>query len=303
MNVAGAGIETWRGGVNPWQCDQMGHMNVRFYVAHAMEALAGLAASLGMPRAFDPHGVSTLIVREHHMRFLKEARAGDALHMTVGVLDLTECEARVLQTMHHSPSGEATAVFHTRLEHARASDAQPFAWSQAAREHARPLQIDVPESLKPRSLTPGAPIPKASLERAETLAMSRYGAGLFGPGDCDAFGRVSPAQIMGRFADGSAHEIAELRAVLGAEVGVAVVEHRLAYLDWPVAGDRFDIRSGLKRAEPRRLLFEDWILDPASGRPWAIAEVVLLPFDLAARKALSLSDKALAALKARIVSL
>ena len=29
------GVEVWRGGVNLWECDQMGHLNVRFYAAHA----------------------------------------------------------------------------------------------------------------------------------------------------------------------------------------------------------------------------------------------------------------------------
>ena len=28
------GLEVWRGGVNTWECDEMGHLNVRFYVAH-----------------------------------------------------------------------------------------------------------------------------------------------------------------------------------------------------------------------------------------------------------------------------
>ena len=45
-------MEVWRGGVNTWECDEMGHMNVRFYVANAMEGLVGLAAALGMPEAF-----------------------------------------------------------------------------------------------------------------------------------------------------------------------------------------------------------------------------------------------------------
>ena len=91
--VDGEGLEVWRGGVNPWQCDQMGHLNVRFYVAHAVEALAGLAAALGMTRAYSPHATSTLVVREHHIRFLKEARVGDPLHMTVGVLDFGDTGA------------------------------------------------------------------------------------------------------------------------------------------------------------------------------------------------------------------
>ena len=51
MTQAGAdadnlGIEVWRGCVNTWECDEMGHLNVRFYVARAMEGLVGLAAAL-----------------------------------------------------------------------------------------------------------------------------------------------------------------------------------------------------------------------------------------------------------------
>ena len=34
------------GGVNTWECDEMGHLNVKFWVAKAMEALAGLAREL-----------------------------------------------------------------------------------------------------------------------------------------------------------------------------------------------------------------------------------------------------------------
>jgi acyl-CoA thioester hydrolase len=131
--------------------------------------------------------------------------------------------------------------------------------------------------------------------------MSRYGAGVFGLDDCDVFGRVSASRIMGRLADGSAHEVASVRQALGEQVGVAVVEYRLVYLDWPGAGDRYDIRSGLRLAEPRRLQFEHWVLDPLSGRPWAVAEAVVIPFDLAARKALTLSGEALATLSASLV--
>jgi acyl-CoA thioester hydrolase len=305
--VGHLGIEAWRGGVNPWQCDQMGHLNVRFYVAHAMEALAALASSMGMPRAFAPRAVSTLMVREHHIRFLKEARAGEALHMEVGLLEVAESEASVLQVMRHSDTAEPAAVFHTRVAHVRAPDAQPFAWSSAVRAAAERLRVEVPEPLRPRSLIPGHSIEPVSLARAESLPMIRYGAGAFTAEDADAFGRVGPHRIMGRMGDGSPHEIAEIRAAAGngpagQPLGVAVVEYRLVYLEAPEPGDRYEIRSGLSRVEPKRLNFEHWILDPDSGRPWAIAEVVLLPFDIEARKAFALSEAAQAALKARLIA-
>src|SRR4051812_43049671 len=103
------GVEIWRGGVNTWDCDEMGHMNVRFYVARAMEGLAGLAAELGLPHAFAPYANATLVVREHHIRFLREAQAGTALHMLGGVIEIGEDEARLLQLLVHTATGEIAA--------------------------------------------------------------------------------------------------------------------------------------------------------------------------------------------------
>ena len=47
-------LEVWRGAVNAWTCDEMGHMNVRFYLAHALEGLAGVALALGLDDAYSP---------------------------------------------------------------------------------------------------------------------------------------------------------------------------------------------------------------------------------------------------------
>src|ERR1700761_1671694 len=94
--VSGA-VEIWRGGVNTWECDEMGHMNVRFYVARFMEGLGGLALRLGLPQAFSAHANATLTVREHHIRFLKEAHAGAPLHMEGGVIEIDETGASLLQ--------------------------------------------------------------------------------------------------------------------------------------------------------------------------------------------------------------
>ena len=95
QEAAFPGVEIWRGGVNTWDCDEMGHMNVRFYVSRAMEGLAGLAAELGLPHAFSPYANATLVVREQHIRFLREAHAGAALHMLGGVIEISDTEARL----------------------------------------------------------------------------------------------------------------------------------------------------------------------------------------------------------------
>ena len=88
MSDTSAGVEVWRGGVNTWECDEMGHMNVRFYVARMMEGLAELAHVAGLEHAFRPNAPSTLAPRDQHIRFIKEAHAGKPWTMTACVLEV-----------------------------------------------------------------------------------------------------------------------------------------------------------------------------------------------------------------------
>ncbi|HQR90548.1 MAG TPA: thioesterase family protein, partial [Caulobacter sp.] len=139
------GVEIWRGGVNTWDCDEMGHMNVRHYIVRAMEGLAGLAAELGLPHAFTPYANATLLVKEHHVRFLREAHAGATLHMLGGVIEISDTEARLLQLLVHSATGELAATFQTTVVHATPREGEVFPWPKATRERARAMMVEVPE--------------------------------------------------------------------------------------------------------------------------------------------------------------
>src|SRR5690606_33529248 len=167
-----AAVEVWGGGVNTWECDRMGHMNVRFYVAKAMDGLAGLAAELGMPQVFAPGAHATLMVREHHIRFLREAHPGAYLYMTGGVLEMEECEARVLLTFFH-PNGEPCATFNAKVAHVTAGDGRPFPWPERIRERANALRTELADYAAPRSIDLHPVESAASLERAEALDLRR----------------------------------------------------------------------------------------------------------------------------------
>jgi len=296
------GVEVWRGGVQTWQCDQMGHLNVRFYVAHAMEGLAGLAGALGMDQAFAPQGSATLQVLEHHIRFLKEARVGDPLNLSAGLLDLGEDDARVVMLLAHSGDEAPSAIIQTHLAHVTAAEGRRFPWARSARARAGSLRVRIPEGLGPRSLEPGAPAGEFDLARADAAGLIRYGAGVFGPEDCDVFGRVAAHRLMSRLGDGAAHGIAVMRGAVGEHAGFAVVEYRLVYFEPAHAGDRFAVRAGLVQAEARRLGWSYWMFDAETGRPLAAARSVLVPLDLEARKAMSLDAAAVGRLRMHLAS-
>jgi acyl-CoA thioester hydrolase len=297
------GVEIWRGGVNTWDCDEMGHMNVRHYLVRAMEGLVGLAAELGLPHAFSPYANATLLVKEHHVRFLREAHAGAPLHMLGGVIEIGDSEARLLQLLVHSSTGELAATFQTTVVHATPRDGQVFPWPGIARERAETLKVEVPEQARSRSIALAPFTPTASLPRADALGLTRIGLGGLLPSDCDVFGRMRAEQFIGRVSDGIGAFIHPFRDVVvehaeprPARTGGAVLEYRIAYLAWPGAGDRVEIRSGLIGTDARTMRVAHWLLDPATGQAWGTSEAVAVTFDLDARKVVPVSDAARTAL-------
>lgn len=302
------GAEVWRGGVNNWQCDEMGHLNVRFYVALAEEGLALLMAELGLGHAFSPQAQSTVIFREQHIRFLREAHGGSTLFMTAGLLEMGESDARVLIVLRHTRSGQPCASFVCRVSHVTARDLRPFAWPVSAREKAAALTVgSVPDFAAPRSIALDAFETTASLERAETNGMVRLARGMILPEDADAFGRMTSRTFIGRISDGITVVVAEFRETVVkhaaqpvARFGGAVLEQRLVFLRWPRVGDRFEIRTGANMVDARVQGLIHWMLDPASGEPWAVAEARVVTFDLDARKIVPVSEAAQTFLRTRM---
>lgn len=298
--MALAEIEVWRGGVATWECDAMGHLNVAFYVAKCMEALAGLAAELGMPRAFAASADATLIVREQHIRFLREARPGEPMSISAGVIELTETDARLLLLMRHQ-TGELAASFQTVVSHATAREGRPFAWPERVRARAAALAVQVPEKAAPRSIGLHPVETQASLERAVALGLKRTALGVILPADCDAFGRMRTEGFMQRVSEGIPHVFDGRRPGVtkgGPKIGGAALEYRLIHHAWPRAGDRVELRSGSAGGDARLRRLVHWLLDPETGSPWGSTEAVAAAFDLETRKLVTLSDEELARVEA-----
>ena len=299
----GEAVEVWRGSVAMWECDAMGHLNVGFYVAKCMEGLIGLAAELGLAGAFAPEASSTLIVRQQHIRFVREARPGAPLIMTAGVVEMGQSEARLLFLLRHR-SGEMAASFQTDVAHASAVDEQPIPWPAQIRERAQALAIVIPPEAATRSVSLDPVEPQASLERALELGVPRTALGAVRAGDCDVFGRMRTELMMARLSESIPHLMDGKRAngeAAGGRTGGAALEYRLVHLAWPRAGERLELRSGASGGDARFRRLTHWLLDPQSGRPWGVAESIAVSFDLETRKMITLSDEALAEANARII--
>jgi acyl-CoA thioester hydrolase len=299
----GEAVEVWRGSVAMWECDAMGHLNVGFYVAKSMEGLAGLAAELGMAHVFAPDARATLIVREQHIRFVREARPNAPLVMTGGVVEIGETDARLLLLLRHR-SGELAASFQTVVAHATAREGRPFPWPARVLERAKALGIEIPPEAAARSIGLGPVESQASLARAEALGLPRTGLGAVAAEDCDAFGRMRTEQMMARISAAIPHILEGRRpgaSDTGGRMSGAALEYRLIHLEWPRPGDRVELRSGASGGDARFRKLTHWLLDPDTGKAWGVAEAIAVSFDLETRKIATLSDEALAEANAQVI--
>lgn len=96
---------TNRGVIYPWQCDHMGHLNVRGYVGEFDEASWHLFALLGLPaerlRA-EKRGMAAV---EQHITYHRELRAGDVISIYSDIISLRQ---RVLIFRHRMLSGASS---------------------------------------------------------------------------------------------------------------------------------------------------------------------------------------------------
>lgn len=296
----------FHGSVNTWECDQNGHLNVRFQCERAMTGLAHLAHAMGMRGAFRADAGATLAPLDLHIRFLREAHPHHALSMTGGVIEFGADDATLCLDMRHF-DGEPATAFRLHVAHVEPRRLIRFPWSSRARAAAAQLKCALPEHAKPRAIDGKQAPTHPTLAQAKQLGAQRIGAHLVTPDQCDAFGRLRFEHVFGRVSDSVPHLFSAWRkqaadAGAPATLSGAVVEARVVFRAWPRAGDLIEIHSGVVEAQPKFTRIVHWLLDPASGQCWASLEVIAVTFDLTTRKAVEMPPALLEARRQTIVA-
>ena len=296
--------DVWRGGVATWECDEMGHMNTRFYVARCMEAVAMLFGLAGLPRLFAPGSETTLTIATMHIRFLRELRAAACVHVSAGFTALGPDSASVVAVMYNSQSGEPAATFRIELRHVASDDGSMVRhWPEHFARYVSGRLAEVPAIALPRGVGEAPSVTSASLQRADALNLGSVGMGAVDASGCDPFGHMLPQAFVGAMADGVRNIITPLRELAerhsdrpGPHFGSAALEFQIINSGWPRAGDCYEIRAGLEKADARTQSLINWMLDPFTGRSFGAMQVIAICFDLEARKLMPITAAALAEL-------
>ena len=138
-------IETYRGAVYPWHCDQMGHMNVMWYVGKFDEATWNLFATMGVTTAFLRENRRGVAAVQQNITYRRELLAGDTV-VRSAFIEALEKVVRFVHEMRNAQTGEVAAIcVLTGVSiDAQTRKACPFPDDLVARARSQVRAYDVP---------------------------------------------------------------------------------------------------------------------------------------------------------------
>lgn len=190
-------ISTWAGDCSAWECDELGHLNMSFYLDKFEQARMGLFIRLGLVEAFRPDAFSTVRSRDIHIKYLAEARPGSPLRIESALIALHETTAEVGHIMYHR-DGRMAASLREIVEHVYLPENKRFAWPSRLRNIADTHTDQMPAPARARNLSLDWDLPAPDAVALEALGVQDIGGGIFLTGDTLAAGHVPFSRLFRR---------------------------------------------------------------------------------------------------------
>jgi acyl-CoA thioester hydrolase len=258
----------WQGTANAWECDEMGHMNVRHYLAKAEDALAGL---------FADHAVPPRAIAAQHVRYHRETRAGTPL-LIRGAAISTEPGNQLYFEVVSPFDATVRATILLTLEGPAPAPGR---------------QLPLPPHAAPRGLPLTPPHANPTLAAAEAAGLREITRCVIRREHTDEAGLLRPHQVAGLISDGVAHLMMHVTPDRGSGnteggTGGAALEQRIIHRAPARAGDHVSARSGIMEAGEKTMRVVHWLLNHQTGQAIATCEVIAVAFNLTTRRAVAL---------------
>ena len=285
-------LPTYKGYVSVGECDEMGHMNIQFYIAKTSDSSFHLRAALGLGQRQTPPSPTSYVALEHHIRFHGELRTSDLVSVDAGILDIRPKTMRIYQEMRNCLTGKLAATIVVDVGHFDLQARKLVPWREDSLRRAEDLRTSLPEAARPRSLGDGSLDRNVSVERADALNLTETNRSAVNGWECDSNGHMNARFYMARFSDCQGHMWAQAgldrHMQMARNLATATVEMRLGYFNELHSGDTLYVRTGIVGVASRTVHYRHWMFNGETHEPVAAAEGVALLIDRTTRKAVSL---------------
>ena len=258
-------IETYRGTVYRWEVDSNDHLTVAYYLQRFGDATLPLLHALGLPPA---------PTTECFIRYSRELRVGDLLHIESAVIDVEADNLVLGHKLIDSGEGELC----TTVEHRLAIALTP---AQQCAAEARRVAWDGPKpERRPRP---------ATLQGFQDSARDAVK-----PSEVDPRGRLALAAAVHRFSAANGHVLAGFgitpRYMRERNRGFSTFEFQLGFESGVRVDDPLLVRSALTHVGNSSMRFLHVMSNERTGERVSTLEQAGVHFDLDARRPTPLPD-------------
>ena len=251
----------WAGECSAWECDDLGHLNMRHYMTKVQQARQSLVIQLGLHDAFKANAQSSLRVTKFHIKYLGEARPGDPLRIESAILHLGETDMQLCHIMYHSDDRLACTVTEW-VDHIYLRSGNAFPWPSRVLNAANAFTAsEQPLPSKPRGLTYNEVYPTPTAQQLIDWNVKQIGAGVYQPFEIGISGNIVPQAFLGR----TTETLGQFRSAwpemydedYRAASGSAALLEAMIIMGTPAsAGDAYHFHSGIHSANghTRRLV-------------------------------------------------
>jgi acyl-CoA thioester hydrolase len=279
-------ITCYRGAVDAWECDQMGHMNVQFYTAKAVEGFGHLQNSLGLTPQIIRQRKKGLRFKNLRIQYKSEVHAGSILHGLAGIRRVDGEKIIGFIHLFETAFNRLSSAYEFTAEYTDLEQHVTLPLPTSIREAANKLSGDHPGIYQPAPFA-GSIMPAKPL--ANMFESARSSVDVW---ECDIFRHVEMRHVIGYFSDAATHILGAVgltrEAVRDRNLGSAALDyysefHAPIRMSSPIA-----LKSGLIGAEGKIFRFGHNLVDLDTNVIAVTTTVLGCYFDMTARKSVLL---------------
>lgn len=290
--------ESHRSLVFPWNCDNYGHMNVRFYFDHFDDSSFHSWSALGLSKESLRHTHLDAVTARNVVKYYNELSAGDLFTISVAVTRVGNKSVTFSHRMVDSVTNELCATM----------DATEVVFDMATRKSAAmpdELRAALTAIVVEPEETPTQSAARASESIDATGHWHETHRSLVFPWRCDHYGHFNARWYAHHFDDSGFHLFVmagvDVAGLLANNIALVTAQTEINYRQEMTAGTLFVIRSGFSKIGSKSARSFHRLYNAETNELHATMEAVDVTFDVNTRKAIVIPDEARRAIEANLV--
>lgn len=279
-------IPGFRGAVETWECDQMLHMNVQFYMSKASASFSHLQNALGLSPSRIREDKKALSFQSLRIQYKSEMRVGERMHgysgirsvqndVITGFIHLFDTRKNILSGVYEFTAGYADLISGEKL---------PL--PSFVQEAADALTDEHKEQYLP------APM-KCMIMPADHLDhMFETNRSAVDVWECDAYSNMEMRPIVGRFSDAAGHVMGRVGMTREMQrtrnLGSAALDYYTEFHNPVKVATSLILKSALLDRKPKNFIFGHIMINCDTDEIVSNTTVLGCYFDMTARKSVPL---------------